>query len=132
MDKASRAVTVGGCAVLGGLVTGVAALGLASSNSVGHPEAAGLALIAAAVAFVAGPPFIAEQADACCRSSNRVLRIERSLNGLSIDSQKGGDVVRRIVVFDHCVIGTDRVSFGFARLKKLGQRRSRIERPIPS
>jgi hypothetical protein len=51
-DNVSRARTVGGGAVLGALAAGIAALALASSSWTGHPEAAGLALLAAAVAFV--------------------------------------------------------------------------------
>ena len=52
MDDVSRARSVGGCAVLGASLTGIAALALAVSSWAAHPEAAGLALLAAAVAFV--------------------------------------------------------------------------------
>ncbi len=53
MENSSRATTVGGGVVLGAIITGVAALGMAASNvAAGHFEAASLALLAAAVAFV--------------------------------------------------------------------------------
>ena len=53
MANESRARSVGGVAVLGAVVTGIAAFFLAfTSGSAGHFEAAGLALLAAAVAFV--------------------------------------------------------------------------------
>jgi hypothetical protein len=53
MSNESRAKTVGGIAVVGAMITGIAALVLASTSSTaGHYEAAGIALLAAAVAFV--------------------------------------------------------------------------------
>jgi hypothetical protein len=48
---ASRAKTIGGWAVLGALVAGTAALLLGLMEFMGHPEAAGLCFLAAAVAF---------------------------------------------------------------------------------
>ena len=53
MSNESRATTVGGIAVVGAMITGIAALVLASTSSTsGHYEAAGIALLAASVAFV--------------------------------------------------------------------------------
>jgi hypothetical protein len=53
MDNGSTARTVGGIAVVGAIITGIAGLFVtASSTSAGHWEGAGLALIAAAIAFV--------------------------------------------------------------------------------
>jgi len=53
MDSESKATSVGGGAVLGALITGIGALVLAyTSTSAAHFEAAGIALLAAAVAFV--------------------------------------------------------------------------------
>jgi hypothetical protein len=53
MDDSSKARTVAGGAVLGAIVTGIAALlAAAASASAGHFEGAGLALIAAAIGFV--------------------------------------------------------------------------------
>jgi hypothetical protein len=53
MDDRSKATSVGGGAVLGAMITGIAAFYSAfTSNSAGHFEAAGIAFLAAAVAFV--------------------------------------------------------------------------------
>jgi hypothetical membrane protein len=53
MGNESKARSYGGVAVLSAMLTGFAALFLASkSGSAGHFEAAGIALLAAAVAFV--------------------------------------------------------------------------------
>jgi hypothetical protein len=50
MDSITKAQTIGGCAVLGALITGIAALSFAFRSS--SPEGVGIALLAAAVAFV--------------------------------------------------------------------------------
>jgi hypothetical protein len=53
MDNESKARSLGGGAVLGALFTGAAAIALAATGGIsGHFEAAALALLAAAVAFV--------------------------------------------------------------------------------
>jgi hypothetical protein len=53
MDNESKARTYGGVAVLAAMITGFAALVLASTSvKNGHFEGAGIALVAAAVAFV--------------------------------------------------------------------------------
>ena len=53
MDRTSNAKGVGGGAILGAMITGIGAFVLAfTSGSAGHFEAAGIALLAAAVAFV--------------------------------------------------------------------------------
>lgn len=53
LDPASKATSVGGGAILGGMITGIGAFVLASTSSAaGHFEAAGIAFLAAAVAFV--------------------------------------------------------------------------------
>jgi hypothetical protein len=53
MDNESKARSLGGVAVLGAMIAGIAALLLAfNSGAAGHFEAAGVALVAASVAFV--------------------------------------------------------------------------------
>lgn len=53
VEHQSRATTFGGVAVLAAMLTGLAALVFASkSGMAGHFEAAGVALLAAAMAFV--------------------------------------------------------------------------------
>ncbi|HXA19311.1 MAG TPA: hypothetical protein VN380_20135 [Thermoanaerobaculia bacterium] len=53
MSSESRATSVGGTAIVCAMITGIAALLLAASSSTaGHYEGAGIALLAAAVAFV--------------------------------------------------------------------------------
>jgi hypothetical protein len=55
MDGSSKATTVGGGAILGAMITGITAFGFAAESSMaGHFEAAGVAFLAAAVAFRRG------------------------------------------------------------------------------
>jgi len=52
-DHTTKATSVGGGAILGAMITGIGAFVLASTSSAaGHFEAAGIAFLAAAVAFV--------------------------------------------------------------------------------
>lgn len=52
-DHTTKATTVGGGAILGAMITGIGAFAFAfTSSSAGHFEAAGIAFLAAAVAFV--------------------------------------------------------------------------------
>jgi hypothetical protein len=53
MNHTSKATSVAGGAILGAMITGIGAFVLASTSSAaGHFEAAGIALLVAAVAFV--------------------------------------------------------------------------------